>query len=74
MNLSNISEILQGFWPIILFIGGAIWWLARLEFRTLSNTNRIRSLEAEKSVVTETRDLVREMNTKLELLVPNFKK
>lgn len=74
MTATDIATIIGAYWPIIAFIGGAIWWLSNLESKTKSNTARIKSLESEKSVVYETRDLVREMNTRLELLVPNYKK
>ncbi len=73
-NAVSIANILQGFWPLFLFLGGFIYWLARLESKTFGNTKRIETLEAERSVIYEVRDMVKDMNTRLEILVPNYKK
>ena len=74
MTWINFSSILQGFWPLILSIFGVVWWLARLESRTQANAAKIVDLEKERNVVYETRDLARDINAKLEVLVPNYYK
>ena len=81
MTLSESATILMGYWPILLGMIATVWWLSRLETRITSNTARIIALEKEKSVIYEIRDAVnsqgsdiKEMNAKLEILVPNYKK
>lgn len=72
MNTADKITAISSLWPIVLAFITFIVWLARLEFKSISNSKRIERLEQKDDSIEELKREVTEINAKLTVLIPGY--
>ena len=68
----GLLETINNYWQILAFIVGFVWWLGRLEFKTISNSKRISDLEGKDNSIDELKRTVVAIDAKLTVLIPGY--